>query len=392
MKALIVTGLLGFLLWRVALFGVAASASHFFVYHPDFPYAEALLETSHLPQWIYSWGGFDGVHYISIMTEGYLTIRLIQAFFPLYPMIAGWVTSFIDAPVVAGLLVSNLSAAALAVVWLVFVRTRATTVISNKSLVLLLVFPTAFFLGALYTESLFLLSVILSFWFAEKKQWILAGICGAVASATRLAGIFIWPALIVEVLVLYKPLHSKLSLQNLWQAVRANIAPLLFVSTAVLGFAAYSLYLQMHFQDPLYFFSVQKDFNTGRSDSLVFPLQTLWRQFKIIATVPLDWKWYSYVQDLALTLIAGAGLVVAFFRYKKEIKLSWLVFSVLAFLLPMFTGSLSSMSRYVLVCFPLYIVAAHLLNTPKKWWLVIGISTALLILNTMLFIQGHWVA
>jgi hypothetical protein len=391
MRVLVLLALI-FVLWRSTLFGVASVAPHFFAYHPDFPYAEALLENTGFPQWVYSWGGFDGVHYLSIITEGYLSIRLIQAFFPLYPVISSVVTSLTHEPLLSGLLVSNLSSMALLVVWFLFVRAQFDLETSKKSLVLLLLFPTAFFFGALYSESLFLLAVVLSFWSASKKQWLLAGVFGAVASATRLAGVFIWPALVLEVLLLYAPLRQRVTKKIIWQAAHTQLLPLALITISLLGFLAYSLYLYIYFNDPLYFFSVQKEFNTGRSDTLIFPLQTLWRQVKIIFTVPIDWKWYSYLQDLVLTILTAITLAVGFTKRVRGVKLSWLVFASCAFVLPMLTGSLSSMSRYVLVCFPIYLIGAQLLNTRTKWLVAISISTLLLILNTMLFIQGHWIA
>ena len=78
-------------------------------------------------------------------------------------------------------------------------------------------------------------------------------------------------------------------------------------------------------------------------------------------------------------------------KYRKSTEqIAVLVFSWGAFLLPTFTGSFSSMPRYVMVCLPIYFLLAQL---PKKWWLAsISVMTFLLIVNTILFIQGYWIA
>jgi Gpi18-like mannosyltransferase len=54
-------------------------------------------------------------------------------------------------------------------------------------IIFLLIFPTAFFLNAVYTESLFLFLSLATFYYALKKNFFSAGIFGFFASLTRLA-------------------------------------------------------------------------------------------------------------------------------------------------------------------------------------------------------------
>src|SRR5207253_11414456 len=44
-------------------------------------------------------------------------------------------------------------------------------------------------------ESTFLLFTVLTFYFFRTRRWAVAGICGAIATATRVTGILMWPAL-----------------------------------------------------------------------------------------------------------------------------------------------------------------------------------------------------
>ena len=57
------------------------------------------------------------------------------------------------------------------------------------------IFPFSFFFGAVYTESTFLLFTLLSFYGFRTRRWALGGVAGAVATATRVTGIMMWPAL-----------------------------------------------------------------------------------------------------------------------------------------------------------------------------------------------------
>ena len=62
----------------------------------------------------------------------------------------------------------------------------------------LLFFPTAVFLVAPYSESLFLAGAIPAFYYARRKRWIMAGMFAAVAMGARAAGIFLLFGLLVE--------------------------------------------------------------------------------------------------------------------------------------------------------------------------------------------------
>ena len=57
------------------------------------------------------------------------------------------------------------------------------------------IFPFAFFFGVAYSESTFLLFAVLAFYGFRTRRWLLGGLCGAVATATRVPGILMLPAL-----------------------------------------------------------------------------------------------------------------------------------------------------------------------------------------------------
>jgi hypothetical protein len=53
---------------------------------------------------------------------------------------------------------------------------------------------------------------------------------------------------------------------------------------------------------------------------------------------------------------------------------------------------LQSLSRFLLVLFPLFIWLALWTRTPRRWWLTAGSSVTLLAFYTALFATWHWVA
>jgi len=156
------------------------------------------------------------------------------------------------------------------------------------------------------------------------------------------------------------------------------------------GLLAYMAFLQVKYGDPLYFFHVQVEFGGIRQESLVIYPQVVYRYIKILLTArPFNFSYFSSVSELITGI---GGLVLILLSYKK-VKISYFLFALLAFILPTLTGTFSSMPRYVLVSFPIFIFLA-LWSEKSPWfkysWFII--SGILLVFNTVLFIQGIWVA
>ena len=64
--------------------------------------------------------------------------------------------------------------------------------IAYKSIFYLLLFPTAYFFTAMYTEALFLFLVASMFLFARRDNWLVVGILGFFLSLTRIQGIILF--------------------------------------------------------------------------------------------------------------------------------------------------------------------------------------------------------
>jgi hypothetical protein len=67
---------------------------------------------------------------------------------------------------------------------------------SERAALLTAIFPFSFFFGAVYAEALFLLLTLASFYAFRTRRWILGGIAGGLATATRVTGILMLPALV----------------------------------------------------------------------------------------------------------------------------------------------------------------------------------------------------
>ena len=292
------------------------------------------------------WANFDGVHYLSIAQNGYFQFE--QAFFPFYPLLIRFLGRLLGGNfILAGMVISHLSLlGALILFW----KLIEISHIRRWAIAFLLFSPTSFFFGSLYTESLFLFLILFSFYALEKRKKWLYFVGASLASATKLVGAF-----------------------------------LLFP----LGLFAYMYYLAKNFKDPLYFIHAQPAFGAGRSGGEIILLpQVYWRYLKIFFTVPLTN--YDYWIAVLEFLVFNFALFLLWRGWRRGLPRSWILFSTLAVIGPTLTGSLSSIPRYALTAFPIFIVLANFDKRIK--YLLLVTCYLLLCLLTILFTRGFFVA
>ncbi len=366
--------------WRLGLLVIAAIATAYIGFLFPYPNFVWLIDSGKNIPVIWTWGGFDGIHYLTIAENGYIA-EYTQAFFPVFPQLIRLVKGILGINILeSGLIVAN--AASLLAVWAFWrlLRLDYSPTFSRRILWLFLLFPTSFYLVSVYSEGIFLALVFLSFWSARKGQWLTAGLVGAVASATRPVGIFLLPALLVEWWQQSAALRRKFSIFNFQFSIL--LVPV--------GLAAYMIYLRQHFGDALMFLHSQPAFGADRSDRIVLLYQVLWRYGKMLTTVQVgSLLYFRVVQELVSSLVFLILGVVSF----KRVRLSYAVFAILSFITPTLTGTFSSMPRYVLVMFPAFILLGKWFeNRNRLWRLWIGVSVILLIIDVSLFLTGRWVA
>lgn len=386
-----------FIVWRIVLFAVAFLTIFLIAdFGARFPYYNTVLEPTKLPSWVWGFGNFDGVHYLRIAQDSY-SAQYSQAFFPLYPSLIRIFTKanillpkdpkldtriFVD-PIFFynGLILSNLILLIALYFFYQLVILDYKKEIGLKSIILLLAFPTAFYLGSIYTESLFLLLVVGFFYLIRKQNFIAAGVLAALASATRIFGLLLLLVFIVE---LYLKIRNKEILLKSEQFTKALIGILL----APMGTLLYMLYLRFEFDNPLYFLTSQPLFGAERiSNGIVLLPQVLFRYIKIFLTVsPTSLPFFNAFLEFSFTLIALGLLFVSF----KKIRFSYFIFTFGSLLLPTLTGTLSSMPRYSLMSF---LMLPFLVKFSGRYFkLVVVLFIILQMILVGLFTRGYWVA
>jgi hypothetical protein len=189
---------------------------------------------------------WDSVWYLRVAGSGYGESDVRAAFFPLYPMLIRGLGELGGGSGGAMLLAAYaISLAALLGALALLHRLAALELgrpLAAPTLWLLALFPGALFLGAPYSESLFLLLSVAAFYGARTGRWALAGAAAGGAAATRSAGI-----------VLLLPLAIWW-----WQATPRRPRDAAWLLLAPLGIAAYAGYLGLAEGDALRFLDVQE--------------------------------------------------------------------------------------------------------------------------------------
>ncbi len=326
------------------------------------------------PPWFLSiWYQWDANWYMSIVTDGYNWVQADQsnvAFFPLYPLTIkalGWVLG--GRYLLAGLLLSNAFMFGGLVFLYRLVRDDYGDDVARRTVWLLAIFPTSIFFTSLYTESLFLLTGVATFYYARRGRWAMAGVWGLLASLTRITGILLLLPLAWEYLS-----QKNFSLRKLRPAA-------LWLSLVPGGIFAFMAYLYFGYDRPLAFAETQ-------ASGWGHELTPIWSSFTHDISFLVNQSELWVIYELAATLLLGVLTVLAV----KKLPGSYTLYMLLSLLFPLASGTTKSMSRYLLAVFPAFILLALL--SGKRWVLVSmsAVSILLLAVSTAAFVTGRWVA
>ncbi|MDX2140806.1 MAG: mannosyltransferase family protein [Chloroflexota bacterium] len=367
------------------------------------------------------WYRWDAGFYATIATDGYKWFNerrpdADMAFLPLYPLTVGAImrasgcgyTPYLSTcATVSGLIVSNIALLAATFLLYDLARRRFDRLVGLGAAALLLVSPGAIFFSGVYTESLFLLWAILTFWLLERGQfgWAVGVACLAVL--TRSVGLALVPALVWQALTLNPSPSGRGTSRSgglppafSGKGASRNLAlfpfalrekglgdegwkHFLLACLPALVFIGYVLFAGLHVGEPLAYLSANEAL-WGR-DITRPPWETLLAYFSggevSLWGAPLSWF------DLVVFLVCLVASVLIL-RYDR----AWGLFALFAMLIPFASGTLTGMPRFVSVIFPFYIVLAAWLR--PRWQLALAgaASSALALFVLVRFVTWRWIA
>ena len=372
---------------------------HFIPYLGFFPYKDTAT-SYHLPSFITSLANFDGEHYLLIANSGYNQYE--QAFFPLYPLLIHFVGALFGKNYLfSAILISSVSF----FIGLFFFKNYLQEIVTDRkdhlpvlrwSQLLLLCFPTAFFFTTVYTEGLFFFLIMASLYSMKKKLYFIAALLAFLSALTRLVGVFIFIPILFSLVQEYW--MNKKKYGSILKFMQAQLRPLLVLVAPFLGLITYCFYLWKTTGDPLFFLHAQSAFGANRSSNLILFPQVIYRYFKIFLNSQHNFQYFVSVVELSFFLFVLIVLcleLIQLIQQKKSAhfldRLSLNIFSFINLLLPTFTGTFSSIPRYVLMSFSVFIFLGTMRNTAFKVVLLL-IFSVLHILLFGFFIQGYFIS
>lgn len=266
---------------------------------------------------------------------------------------------------------------------------------TDWSLIALGLWPLGFFFRMAYSESLFLL-VMLAAMLGMKRHWqpLWIALLVGLATACRPVGGALVP---VFLLYLWKRTEGQLNRVADWLWRSALLGPV-----ACWGLAAYMIYLQVEFNEPLAFAKTQERWHVRPTEPPLRHLQALLTGEPIWSCyVPGNeayWAKYEPRPDPLFSLqfanpiffVVTAGLVILG-GWKGWLDRSELLLSAGLLLIPYVTHSYQTVmmgqGRYSASVFPLYIVLGQLLSRmpPPLAGLCCGFSAVYLVIYSALF-------
>jgi hypothetical protein len=253
---------------------------------------------------------------------------------------------------------------------------RDGTAPSERAALYTAIFPFSFFFGAVYSESTFLLFTVLAFYGFRTRRWAVGGVCGALATATRVTGILMWPALAWTV----------------WQSLRASpepakaparvewVAAALALVVAALGFVGYCAYVYAETGQPFLWATALTRWGSGYHPSGA-PWTAPLALVRALATHP-----YLFLTSGPMAAYDALYGVTALL-FVAAIPFIWMrfgagygLFLALNLYVPLSSGTFEGLGRYCSVLFPAFIWLASLGSR--------RVSTAIAVVFAMFYTLG----
>jgi Gpi18-like mannosyltransferase len=212
---------------------------------------------------------------------------------------------------------------------------------------LLIIFPYHFYYSMLYTESLYLILLLLAFYSIEKEKWLVFVISSSLLAITRAPGIIMGIPLLVYLI-------EKTQKKDLLSG--RTILKISLFSFMLIIYILYGFYLK--YMTGEYFAFTVAGKGWGR------PLS-----FNPIAGLFTEDFWNSYI----LSAYATIFIIIGILSY-KQLRISFLLVIILGIALPLATCTSNAMPRYISVLFPfMYVFSFKLKKLKYKQTIIISL-------------------
>jgi hypothetical protein len=353
-----------------ALTGVTALAVHLDGTDPTLRFDGASV--------VGGWCRFDCTWYVDIADRGYYFKPLPAhprpsnqssvAFFPGYPI--GSVRPVADVlgiTPLAAVLVTWLAGLLTVLLFAAWCASRLEPRVAKFAVACLVLYPYGWFLfGAGYADALFLAATVGAFLLLEADQPLLAGVAGAVATATRPIGLAVALGLLLRAIERRGGLPARggtSRLARLGIPSRLDVRKLrgrdLGVLLAPAGWIAWTAWLWARFDDPFAYSTVQAAWDQAEGPHTWFKIG--------FGGQLLRGADAGYRVGLVIQLIFTVVALIAVPLVARRFGVAYAGYSFLAVALGAFaTKDFQGMGRYLLAAFPVFAVGGSFLATRRR--------------------------
>lgn len=313
------------------------------------------------------WKRWDGSNYLAIAEQGYAGSLvdgkpLFLVFFPLYSYLIRLFTLVTGNSMVSALLISTLAYAAGCCYLYALAIVDYGREAARNAVVLLSVFPFAFFFGSMMSESVFFLLSVMTLYYARRRRWAAASLAGLFASMTRMHGLLLLLPCAIEWCGAYRPvaLLRRKDLRGLGRA------------------AAHALWFPLMGLGTLYYLAVNYHV-TGSAFAFLTYQREHWFQGPCFFTQTLEYVFRNafsgppgsvqvciWIPEALLFLLCTAVLIYAARRYRVSQGAYLLVYLLLNYSV---TWLLSG-GRYLSCAVPLFLFGGEFCarhGAVKRW-------------------------
>jgi hypothetical protein len=327
---------------------------------------------------------WDAGNYITIAEEGYGPDRAVNAYAPAFPLAMRVMNVVTRDSVLSGLIVANAASGIAIYLLFLLVQKRLGTTAARNAVLLLIAFPTAFYLNLIYTEGLFLLLAVIFFYALQRGSYPLAAVAAFLIPLTRAVGIVIAVPFALYFALEVRRVAIASGRQEATRYATRNVG---WVLAPLLGELAYMQYMWVTTGDAL-----AASHAASHCICAWDPLNVFrpWRFLHHLFSTNLEISSYldSYI-DRIFFAVYVASLPVVYWRTDK----TYFAFYVLMGGLPPLLGSFMSYTRYMLMAFPLFIAYGSLFK--RESFALAAIVMPMIVLQAFLLtLQARffWVA
>ncbi|MBX7187021.1 MAG: hypothetical protein K1Y01_17915 [Vicinamibacteria bacterium] len=317
------------------------------------------------------WHQWDSRHYFDIAENGYKkpgegTTLVLPPLLPMLIRAASWITGSVMS---GGVLVATLISFLPGLLMYQLARCDLDEENAFRAMLVLLLFPSSFFIHIVYTEGLFLTTVLGAFLAARRGRWKTAAVFGLLAGLTRINAFVLAPALLIEA----------------WgESPRGRVGRLLAAVTVGIGIAVYLWINYVTAGDPLAFLTVQR---VSFYRTFAWPWEGAMNVWSLSSYGGSNGTMNGVLQLVCIPLLLAA-CVIAVVRQRPSYAV-WTIGQVLIFTAQ---GFWLSLPRLAIVLFPAFVWLAPRTARPVFGTLWFAASTLFLSFLAGQFAQGWWVS